>query len=130
MLYMPTHLFSISRICRIFWTISNFELHPKTYSELFKTTIKKRCVRWLGHILRISHNRSPRVALRWTPQGKRKQGMPVEKQSRKRLKQWVYGARQKWPLSTKLVRDIEWRYHAPCMRLNMKSKILFLRSRR
>ena len=33
-------------------------------------------LRWLGYILRMSHNRIPRVALRWTPQRKRKQSRP------------------------------------------------------
>ena len=66
---------------RIFWifsprTISNLELHAKTHSEPIQITIKRRRLRSLGHILRMSHNRIPRVALRWTPQGKRKQDRP------------------------------------------------------
>ena len=36
--------------------------------------IKRRRLWWLGYILRMSHNRIPMVALRWTPQGKRKEG--------------------------------------------------------
>ena len=68
----------LRRICRIFWprTISNLDLHAKTQSEAIQTAIKKRRLRWLGHVLRMSPNRITRVALRWTPQGKRKQGRP------------------------------------------------------
>ena len=67
----------LRRICRIFWprTNSNFELHAKTNSEPIQTT-KRRRLRWLGNILRMSHNRIPRVALRWTLPGERKQGRP------------------------------------------------------
>ena len=59
-----------------FWPriISNLDLHAKTNFEPIKTAIKKRRLRWLGHVLRIALNRITRVALRWTPQGKRKQG--------------------------------------------------------
>jgi hypothetical protein len=68
----------LRRICRVFWprTISNLELHAKTNSEPIQTAIKMRRFRWLGHVLRMSHNRILRVVLRWTPQGKRKQGRP------------------------------------------------------
>ena len=38
--------------------------------------IKKRRIRWLGHVLRMPQERIPHKALRWTPPGKRKQGRP------------------------------------------------------
>jgi len=34
--------------------------------------------RWLGHVLRMNTDSIPRVALRWTPQGKRRRGRPKE----------------------------------------------------
>ena len=63
---------------RIFWpkTVSNLELHAKSNSKPIRTTIKRRCLRRLGHVLKMSHNRFQRVALRWTPQGKKKQSRP------------------------------------------------------
>ena len=66
------------RISRIFCprTISNSELRDKTNSEPNQSTIKKLRLRWLGHILRMSHNRISRVALRWTHREKRKLGRP------------------------------------------------------
>ena len=39
---------------------------PKQILSIFRQKLR------LGHILRISSNRIPRGALRWTPQGKRK----------------------------------------------------------
>ena len=38
--------------------------------------IKRRRLRWLGHVLRMDQARIPKVALRWTPPGKRKTGRP------------------------------------------------------
>ena len=40
------------------------------------TTIKRRRLWWLRNILRMSHNRTQWVALRWTHQNKRKQDRP------------------------------------------------------
>ena len=49
----------LRRICWIFWprTFLNLELHAKTNSQPIQTTIKRCRLRWLGHILKISHNR-------------------------------------------------------------------------
>ena len=52
------------------------ELYAKTNFEPIQTKIKRRRLRWLGHILMMSHYRIPRVTLRLTPQVKRKQGRP------------------------------------------------------
>ena len=42
-------------------TISYLQLHAKTNSKPIQTTIKKRSLRWLGNILRMSSNRNPRI---------------------------------------------------------------------
>ena len=40
-------------------------------------TIRERRHRLLGHVLRMENNRTPKVAMRWTPAtGKRKRGRP------------------------------------------------------
>jgi len=44
------------------------------YNNLLE--IKRRRLRWLGHTLRMNVNRTMKIALRWTPPGKRKQGRP------------------------------------------------------
>lgn len=68
----------LRRICNIFWpnTISNEELYKKTGSSHMSLEIQKRRLRWLGHVFRMPNERTPKVALRWTPIGKRKRGRP------------------------------------------------------
>ena len=52
-----------------------FGLTRKNTEPIQKAT-KKRRLRWLWHVLRMSPNKITRVALRWTLKGKRKQGRP------------------------------------------------------
>ena len=72
------HNTCLRRICRIFWPnqISNAELHSRTNSIDIQKEIKGRGLRWLGHVLRMENNRTPKTALRWTPPGKRSRGRP------------------------------------------------------
>ena len=72
------HNSCLRRICNIFWPnkISNNDLYQKTGCTSIDLEIKKRRLRWLGHVLRMSPERIPKVALRWTPAGKRKRGRP------------------------------------------------------
>ena len=71
---------SLRRILKIFWpnTISNEELHKRTGVRSISETIRTRRWRWLGHVYRMPPNSLPRVALRWTPQGKRNRGRSRE----------------------------------------------------
>ncbi|KAJ8372712.1 hypothetical protein AAFF_G00277810 [Aldrovandia affinis] len=66
----------LRRICRIFWPerISNEDLYKNTNCRNVVLEIKQRKLQWLGHVLRMDQNCIPKVALRWTPPGKRKQG--------------------------------------------------------
>ena len=58
------------KILRIFWPkISNNEL-KLTKQEDIGIVLARR--RWIGHVLRKEHTHIPKVALRWTPEGKRK----------------------------------------------------------
>ena len=68
----------LRRICKIFWPnkVSNKALYEKTGCQSLVLEIKKRRFRWLGHILRMPMEKIPKVALRWTPTGKRKRGRP------------------------------------------------------
>ena len=68
----------LRRILKIFWpnVISNQDLHERTKTWPVSQEIKKRRLRWLGHALRMNSERIPKVALRWTPPGKRKRGRP------------------------------------------------------
>ena len=68
----------LRRICNIFWPnkISNEGLYRRTHSLPISCQIQKHRMRRLGHVLRMSPDHIPRVALRWTPTGKRYTGSP------------------------------------------------------
>ena len=68
----------LRRILKIFWprTISSEELYRRTSKTPLSVQIKKRRRRWIGHINRMALNAISRVAMRWTPAGKRKRGRP------------------------------------------------------
>ena len=68
----------LRKICRIFWPnkISNVDLYKKTGCNSAVLEIKRRRLRWLKHVLRMPQDSIPKVALRWTPPGKRKRGRP------------------------------------------------------
>ena len=55
---------------------SNVDLYKKTGCNSAVLEIKRRRLRWLGHVLRMPQDSIPKVALRWTPPGKRKRGRP------------------------------------------------------
>ena len=97
------------------------------YSEPIPTAIKKRRLRLLGHVLRISPNRITRVALRRTPQGKRKQGILkaiwlriLEKEIKAIGLTWDEA--EMYLLWTELVGGREWRPHAPRRAKSKKKK--------
>ena len=68
----------LRRICHIFWPniISNKNLLQLTKSTSIIDEIKQRRFKWLGHVLRMPASSTAKVALRWTPQGKRPRGRP------------------------------------------------------
>ena len=68
----------LRRICGIFWPniISNKDLYKTTKTRCLTDEIKCRRMRWLGHVLRMEPDRTAKIALRWTPPGKRKPGRP------------------------------------------------------
>ena len=72
------HNTCLRRICNIFWPqkISNKALYLKTACQSIISEIKRRRLRWLGHVLRMTPAQIPRTALRWTPPGRRKRGRP------------------------------------------------------
>ena len=70
----------LRRILRIFWpnVINNDDLYERTHTRPIEEEIRKRRWRWIGHVLRRPSDAIPRVAIRWTPAGKRKRGRPKE----------------------------------------------------
>ena len=95
--------FWLDEILRIFWsnTISNEELYKWTNTTPLSQEIKRRRWTCIGHVCRMHPTSIPRVALRWTPTGKRKRGRPketwrrfVEKEMKE--KDWSWGQVQHW----------------------------------
>ena len=68
----------LRQICRIYWPrrISNKDLLDMTESTCIIEQIQQRRFRWLGHVFRMPGSNITKVALRWTPQGKRPRGRP------------------------------------------------------
>ena len=59
------------KFLRIFWPkISNNNELKLTKQEDIGIVLARR--RWIGHVLRKEPTHIPKVALRWTPEGKRK----------------------------------------------------------
>ena len=70
----------LRRILRIYWpqTISNYELRRRTGTEPITQKVWRKRWKWIGHVLRMPPAALPQVALRWTPDGRRKRGRPKE----------------------------------------------------
>ena len=70
----------LRRILGIFWpyTISNRDLYERARESPISETLKVRRWRWIGHVLRREKDNNCRVALTWTPEGKRKRGRPIK----------------------------------------------------
>ena len=66
------------KILGIFWpyTISNGDLYERARESPISETLKVRRWRWIGHVLRREKDNNCRVALTWTPEGKRKRRRP------------------------------------------------------
>lgn len=72
------HRKCLRRIMKIHWPekVSNKDLYERTQSTPLSVTIKIRRWRWLGHVLRREAQNNSKVALTWTPEGRRKRGRP------------------------------------------------------
>ena len=88
----------LRRILKIFWpnTISNRDLHTRTSTDPIEQLVQQRRWKYIGHTLRKEPTALPRVALRWTPAGKRRTGRPKETWRRTTERQmkdkgWTWG---------------------------------------
>jgi hypothetical protein len=72
------HTSCLRKICRIFWPqkISNKDLLTLTRQNDIVKTITERRWKFVGHTLRRDSDHLARVALRWTPEGRRRRGRP------------------------------------------------------
>ena len=88
----------LRQILGIHWPerIRNSTLYRRTSTHPVTLDIRRRRWRWLGHLLRMPPSSLPRIALRWTPDGKRGRGRPKETWRRtveKEMKEhgWTWG---------------------------------------
>ena len=105
----------LRRILKVFWpnTISNKDLYRRTSTSPISEMIKMRRWKWIGHVHRMGATSIPKIAMRWTPAGKRNRGRPKETWRRsveKEMKErgWTWGRiqnmaadRQRWRSSVK-----------------------------
>ena len=70
----------LRRILRIYWPtrVSNEEVRRIAGVDKASSLVRQRRWRYIGHMLRKGNDDNQRVALRWTPTGKRKRGRPKE----------------------------------------------------
>ena len=66
-------------------------------------------IQWIGHVLRMDTNAIPRVALHWTPEGKRKKGRP-KITWRRTIEKELQQQHQSWGTIEKMAKDrCKWR---------------------
>jgi len=72
------HTTCLRRIMRVFWPnrFSNSALLEATKQEPMNIILKRKRWRWVGHTLRMEPSAHARIALTWTPEGRRKRGRP------------------------------------------------------
>ena len=105
------HTSCLRKILRIFWpkTISNNNLLNITQQSDMHSIINRHRWTWIGHVLRMDTNAIPRVALHWTPEGKRKKGRP-KTTWRRTIEKELQQHHQSWGTIEKMAKDrCKWR---------------------
>ena len=71
----------LRRILRIKYTdrVSNAEVRVRTGQEIAENTVRKRRMKWYGHISRMNKERWPSIVHNWKPTGKRPVGRPKQR---------------------------------------------------
>uniref|UniRef100_A0A0B7BUE4 Endonuclease-reverse transcriptase n=1 Tax=Arion vulgaris TaxID=1028688 RepID=A0A0B7BUE4_9EUPU len=113
------HHSCLRRILGIFWPvkISNNQLLQDTRQEAMNDILKKRRWKWLGHVMRMRQEMPARIALTWTPEGKRKKGRP-RTTWRRMMEEELDTASLTWGSALKVARDRRaWKVlsEAPCV---------------
>ena len=72
------HATCLRRIMRVSWPnrISNSDFLEATKQEPMNIILKRKRWRWSGHTLRTEPSAHARIALTWTPEGRRNRGHP------------------------------------------------------
>ena len=71
---------SLRRILKVYWPqrVSMETVRERAGMEPISSMVKKRRWKWIGHVLRMDKTKHARIALTWTPEGKRRRGRPKE----------------------------------------------------
>ena len=67
------------KIVKIVWSqhISNDNIRSRTKQPQLTLVIRKRCLKWFGHVQRMNASRIPRRLYSWNPtHGRRRRGRP------------------------------------------------------
>ena len=54
--------------------VTNEEIRQRADIQTITEIVRSRRWKWIGHVLRMGRNDTPRVVLTWTPEGRRKVG--------------------------------------------------------
>ena len=114
----------LRRILKIFWPtrISNDEVRSVAGIERVSTQIRKRRWRYIGHVLRKKPDDDQRIALKWTPDGKRKRGRPRETWRRTVERERGKLGFKSWEAAGAAARDRQlWRSFIRCPTLHSRS---------
>jgi|SRR6218665_572434 len=68
----------LRRILHVSWRnkITNKSIRERTGQEDMENIIRKRRLRWLGHVWRMDMDRRANQALHWVPEGRKRKGRP------------------------------------------------------
>ena len=70
----------LRKILKVYWPmkVSNEEIRERSGMRTIGEQVRARRWKWLGHVLRMSSDQNPKIALTWAPEGKRRRGRPRE----------------------------------------------------
>ena len=89
--------------------ITNKSIRERTGQEDMENIIRKRRLRWLGHMWRMDKDRRANQALHWVPEGRKRKGKP-RKNWTETVKSDLRGLEISWERAEELELDrIEWR---------------------
>lgn len=114
----------LRRILKIFWPsrVSNDEVRRFAGVEKVSTQIRKRRWRYIGHVLRKRPDDHQRIALSWTPDGKRSRGRPKETWRRTVVREREMLGYQSWEAAAADANDRPlWRKLIGCPTLHSRS---------
>ena len=89
--------------------ITNKSIRERTGQEKMEFTIRKRRLKWMGHVSRMGQERRAKQATIWTPEGKRGRGRP-RKNWMETIREDLQGLEMTWNDAVEMARNrVEWR---------------------